>query len=300
MKRVLTAIILIPLILIAIFRAPIWVLTGMVAVFALLAAYEFLEICKGYGVRPFKWFTLVLLALLFVPFEMLLPQYARIINFGYIALTVLAPFLMLALAMSRKELREGLPAAALSLIALPYIGIGLGATLIPVKSLPFGNLLITFLLIVVWSGDIFAYYVGKNLGRRKMAPNISPNKTWEGAVASLVGSAALGTFFLANAPAVWAGLTRMHFIAAQSVLGTTIPVHAPAEIWKVIMMALVINIAAQVGDLVESMIKRGANVKDSGRLLPGHGGVLDRVDALLFAAPVGVLLFIIINLHLAR
>src|SRR5258706_6360982 len=217
MKRVITAVILVPLILIAIFKAPPWLLATIVGVCALLAAWEFKTLAEGYGVRPFRWFTLVLLAIFFIPFETFAPQYRGYFTFGYSAMVILSAFALLALGMMRENVRDGLPAAAFSFIALPYIGIGLGATLVPIKSLPFGSLLLTYLLIVVWSGDIFAYYVGKNFGRHKMAPRISPGKSWEGAVASLVGAVAVGTLFLAKAPAVWAGITRIHLAESLSV-----------------------------------------------------------------------------------
>ena len=120
------------------------------------------------------------------------------------------------------------------------------------------------LLAIVWLGDSAAYYVGTRFGRRRLAPIVSPNKSWEGALASLAASAV--------AAAVW-------------------------SVWRdgsvdglLLCFALVTSSAAQVGDLVESLLKRGAGVKDSGSLLPGHGGFLDRLDALLFAAPVWWLL----------
>jgi phosphatidate cytidylyltransferase len=124
----------------------------------------------------------------------------------------------------------------------------------------------------VWSGDIAAMYVGKALGRRKLAPSISPNKTWEGTIASVVGSVLVTVLLL------W---------VAQKLTQHDLDVlFYPGSAWRWIGLGALLNVAAQVGDLVESAIKRGAGVKDSGTLLPGHGGVLDRIDALLLAAPV--------------
>lgn len=120
--------------------------------------------------------------------------------------------------------------------------------------------LVILVLAIVSLGDSAAYYVGSRLGRRKLAPTVSPNKTWEGAAASFV-----------MAVAVTAGWSVWR-------LGEIDP--------RLLLVGAFTALAAQVGDLVESMIKRGAGIKDSGNLLPGHGGVLDRVDALLFAAPV--------------
>ena len=136
-----------------------------------------------------------------------------------------------------------------------------------------GPSLLLFLLFVIWAGDIAALYVGRAWGRRKLAPSISPGKTWEGSIASVVGSVCIGLLLV-----VMAGtLARHNLSPLLSFPGSTV---------RWLVLAVVLNIAAQVGDLIESAIKRGAGVKDSGSLLPGHGGVLDRIDALLVAAPV--------------
>jgi len=121
---------------------------------------------------------------------------------------------------------------------------------------------VLFLFLIVWGCDSFAYYVGKNLGRRKLAPVVSPKKTWEGSIGGLLGATAIG----AAAGTWWVmpefGPVRGAFAGALA------------------------SSAGQVGDLVESLWKRGAGVKDSGVFLPGHGGFYDRIDSLLFAAPV--------------
>jgi phosphatidate cytidylyltransferase len=134
-----------------------------------------------------------------------------------------------------------------------------------------------FLMVCVWAGDTAALYVGKSLGRHKLSP-LSPNKTWEGAIGSVAGSV------IAGLAIVYAG----EYLLRR---GDTV-LHIVEPIWQSVLLAVLINIAAQVGDLLESAIKRGAGVKDSGSMLPGHGGILDRIDALLLAAPVlwGVLL----------
>jgi phosphatidate cytidylyltransferase len=113
---------------------------------------------------------------------------------------------------------------------------------------------------VVWIGDSAAFYVGRRWGRHKMAPVVSPNKSWEGAAASLAAAVATA--------ALWSWIVRGGV--------------APA----VVALGALANLAGQIGDLVESLFKRGSGIKDSGHLLPGHGGMLDRIDGLLFAAPV--------------
>ena len=135
-----------------------------------------------------------------------------------------------------------------------------------------GPTLLLFLMLVVWTGDIAALYAGRSLGRRKLAPALSPNKTVEGAVASLVGSVLIAAALAAVCNAV-----GRH--------GSTV-LHISQPLWQTLLLAVLVNLAAQIGDLLESALKRGAGIKDSGSLLPGHGGILDRIDALLVAAPV--------------
>jgi phosphatidate cytidylyltransferase len=126
---------------------------------------------------------------------------------------------------------------------------------------------------VVWAGDIAALYIGRRWGRHKLAPTISPNKSWEGALGSVAGGLLVTGFLLGLEH-----LLKARFDSAW--------LSYPEDIWYWLRLSVVVNVAAQVGDLVESALKRSAGVKDSGTLLPGHGGVLDRIDALLLAAPV--------------
>jgi phosphatidate cytidylyltransferase len=125
---------------------------------------------------------------------------------------------------------------------------------------------------VVWAGDIAALYIGRPFGRHKLAPTLSPNKTWEGAIASIAGSLLVAGGLLELS----SYLARWNSVALS---------YADDVWWYWLILAVIVNIAAQVGDLAESALKRSAGVKDSGTLLPGHGGVLDRIDALLLAAP---------------
>jgi phosphatidate cytidylyltransferase len=241
---------------------------------------------------------MVLIALLFVPvsFPGMSAQQSQLLLLTKYAAVGLVPFILLALGLSRESLSTALPGAAASYFAIPYIGLGLFAVAAPIWFFPAGSILVFYVLIVVWSGDIFAYYIGKTFGRHKLAPNVSPGKTWEGTIASLVGAAIIGSLILRHLPAVFIGLSKVGLVPPISVFGGVPPFNLPS-ILTAIGVSLAINAAAQVGDLVESMIKRGANLKDSGTLLPGHGGVLDRIDALLFAAPVAMLTFALTDLH---
>jgi phosphatidate cytidylyltransferase len=167
----------------------------------------------------------------------------------------------------RSPLERVLPDTAFSVFGLLYCGLAL-ATVPMVWAQPDGPSLLIFMFCIVWTGDVAALYIGRNFGRHKLAPHISPNKTWEGSAASLAGSLLIAAALFFLAPRLPGGI--LHFVGS--------PAH-----WLV--LAVLLNVFAQVGDLVESAIKRGAGVKDSGTLLPGHGGILDRIDALLLAAP---------------
>jgi phosphatidate cytidylyltransferase len=126
--------------------------------------------------------------------------------------------------------------------------------------------MLMFALLLSWAGDTVAMYVGKSIGKHKLAPVISPNKTWEGAIGSVVG-------------AIAAGVAYMIYLFPATPL-------AP-----IVGIAAIGNIAGQYGDLFESWLKRRANIKDSGSSLPGHGGWLDRIDSMLFTIPVVYVLF---------
>jgi phosphatidate cytidylyltransferase len=163
-----------------------------------------------------------------------------------------------------------LPDAALGLFGLLYVAYPL--TLVPlIWNRDDGKPLLLFLMVCVWVGDSAALYIGRSFGRHKLS-QLSPNKTWEGSIASVAGS-------------IVAGLAVVYLGDALSARGNTV-LHIVQPVWQSILLAVIINLAAQLGDLLESAIKRGAGVKDSGTMLPGHGGILDRIDALLIATPV--------------
>jgi phosphatidate cytidylyltransferase len=171
----------------------------------------------------------------------------------------------------RSPLIQVLPDTAQGLFGLIYIAYPL--TLMPLLwKQEDGPALVFFLMVCVWAGDIAALYIGRAFGKRKLAPRLSPGKTWLGSVASIAGS------MLA------AGLV-VYIADTLTARGNTI-LHISQPLWQSLLLAAILNIAAQLGDLLESAIKRGAGVKDSGTMLPGHGGILDRIDALLVAAPV--------------
>ncbi len=272
MKRVLTAIVLIVLVGLLLFLGKLWMVTLFAALVAALAAIEFRDIAfrrldpGGGHPIPLGW-TLFAIALFFVA-TFLRPQ-------DTITAVVFSTLLLFTWNTFRTPLARVLEETAAGLLLLIYIAFPL--TLIPLiwnRDEGDGLVLVLFLCLCVWSGDIAALYIGKRFGRRKLAPRLSPNKTWEGAIASVAASVIFGVALILYGD--WLTLHGSSFTR----------LHTNAPIWQWILLAILLNCAAQFGDLLESALKRGAGVKDSGTLLPGHGGVLDRIDALLLAAPV--------------
>jgi phosphatidate cytidylyltransferase len=248
MKRVLTALVLFPLVTYVVLWSPPWTVLAVTALVALLCFYEYSGIAAAYvggALGPLGYGAGLLILVL--PGD------------GHVLLTVVAVALIaLSLALRTGDLRAGILRAAFLLQGVVYVfGCWRFAPLLAGQN----RYWLLYALVLNWIGDIGAYYVGRAVGRHKLAPIVSPGKSWEGAAASLGASLIFGFFFLR-----WA-----------------IPEVPPAV---ALALTAVANVAGQFGDLCESALKRGAGVKDSGTLLPGHGGWLDRVDSTLFALPV--------------
>jgi len=279
-------VVLIPIVLALILRAPVPVVAIISALVALITIHEFLKLTESYGVQPLRWPTYLFTGLFFLALaintggDAPLPSTGKFLV-GLACAAAIAPFIFLAIAMRRAELSSGYSAAAASAFAFTYVALPM-AMLVQLREQAAGAIYLLYLLLVVWAGDIFAYFVGKSIGRHLMAPRISPKKTWEGAAASVLASVGVGWLLFRHAEQISTALLRWGLITRPGgMYGLEIPDMGP-----VILLTIVLNVAAQLGDLVESLIKRGAGVKDSGSILPGHGGMLDRIDALLFAAPV--------------
>ncbi len=286
LKRIATAIVLIPVVLLLVLHVSVPVLALTTSIIALLTARELLKLTEAYGVVPYYRATYVAVAAVFAILAIDAGQQKPLLSTGVFVysaafLACVVPFFFLALSMRRPDLSTAYPSAAASSFAFVYAALPL-AFLVQLRQQPSGAIFIIYVLLVVWAGDIFAYFIGKSLGKNLLAPRISPKKTWEGAIASVAASVLIGTIFLRDSVQISTWLLNHGWIERRDgIFGLEKP-----EIWTVMILSLVLNIAAQFGDLVESLIKRGAGVKDSGAILPGHGGMLDRVDALLFAAPI--------------
>jgi len=292
MKRVLTAIVMIALVGALIFfdrTDKLWYVTGVAALLALLASLEFRTLAAAVKAPVPLWWTIAAVVLFFYG--------TAFLPFDLITIVSLLAIILFTWAAFRTPLVRVLPETAAGLLMLVYIAYPL--TLIPrLLKEEDGTALLLFLFLCVWSGDIAALYVGKRFGKRKLSPTLSPNKTWLGAFASLLASAAFGMalvgagyWFTHQGPGLigdWLSLHGMVTLGEwfSQDLSAFTRLHTSEPWWQSLLLALLLNVAAQLGDLLESALKRGAGIKDSGTLLPGHGGVLDRIDALLLAAPV--------------
>ena len=246
MKRILTAAALIPIVVYVVLLANFWVFFAVLVTVAFLCYREFDAVAEAYGLGPPGPLGYGAGLLLLVS-----RQETWLLILG------LALILMVA-AMRGDDLAKALPRAAVLLAGIVYI-FGSWKCAMPLRELNPHWLM--YGLLVNWVGDAGAYYVGRRWGRHKMAPRISPNKSWEGAVASVAASVLI------------AGAYLLHFVPWIAVP-------------QAVALTVAANAAGQLGDLTESALKRGAGLKDSGAILPGHGGFLDRVDSTLFSLPL--------------
>lgn len=241
MKRILTAAVLTAFALYSIFLAPQPVFVAIVLAMACLCYHEFAGLARAGGVEGPLWIGYAAGA-------------AAMADTSFVPLAVLA---VMTLALGLRDYSKALAFSSVVVLACFYIFAAWGYA-VPLRARSAWWLL--FALAINWVGDIAAYYVGRAVGRHKLAPRVSPGKSWEGAAASLAAAVAFGLWFNAQ-------------------FGLDLPAGVMA------LLSCLGNIAGQLGDLAESAIKRGAGKKDSGTLLPGHGGFLDRLDSTLFTLP---------------
>ncbi len=250
LKRLLTAVMAIPIVVLLVTRGPWWAIVGVVTGLAALGAWELSMLVRRGGRPVYRWPATVLAAAVTASFTA--PFADPILVFTIAA----------AVTLALPVLRSGEPSvepAAWTLLAIVYLGWPLGYAL-QLYARANGPWLIVYLLVITWTGESAAYFVGSLLGRRALAPRVSPRKTVEGAVAQLVASAVA---------AVVAAPWLVPELSVSAAVGG----------------GLVLGVVGQIGDLVESVIKRTMGAKDAGTMFPGHGGILDRIDGLLFNVP---------------
>jgi phosphatidate cytidylyltransferase len=258
--------------------APPIVLAGIAAVVTILALVEFLNLGERIGLRGFKLWTYFCTVLMFyaqfslgrIETHTLAGGISMVRDAAGGTLSVEASLLIFLFGcvllglITKRPLHEVLPAIAIGSAALLFVVLPFSYIVRLDEIEPVGRQLVLFTLVLVWAGDMLAYFVGKSLGRVAMAPALSPQKTWEGAMGNVLASMIVAVLF-----ARW----------------------MQTDVLTLLIIAGVANIAGQAGDLIESAYKRGAAVKDSGGLLPGHGGMLDRIDSLILATPAVWILY---------
>jgi phosphatidate cytidylyltransferase len=276
--RLLTAAVLIPIVVALVWWAPVIILAGIAAVVTILALVEFLNLGERIGLRGFKFWTYFCTVLIFYAqfslgriethsfaggVSMVRDATGGTLSVEAALLIFLFGCVILGL-LTKRPLHEVLPAISIGSAALLFVVLPFSYIVRLDEIEPVGRQLVLFTLVLVWAGDMLAYFVGKSLGRVPMAPALSPKKTWEGALGNILASMIVAVLF-----AKW----------------------MQTDVITLLVIAGVANIAGQAGDLIESAYKRGAAVKDSGGLLPGHGGMLDRIDSLILATPAVWILY---------
>lgn len=262
-QRIITALWLAPLALVGFFGLDGYAFSAFIGLIMALAGWEWARLA-GFSAQPQR---LVYAAIVVVTLLLVGRIEALVLPVLYLA----GVFWLLAIAMvisfpkSTACWGGHLGTLAIGLVIIVPAGLGLQV----LKGLPQGNLLILSLMLLVWGADIGAYFFGRAFGQRKLAPRVSPGKSWAGLFGGLFTSLCIVTGL-----ALYLQLAASQFVA-------------------VLLGAAVIVLFSVVGDLTESMFKRQAGIKDSSQLLPGHGGVLDRIDSLTAAAPIFALLLLL-------
>ncbi len=284
-RRWAVALVGVPLVVVVLYVGS-WALAAVIGVISALGADECYRLARRKNVRPVAWVGVPTAAI----FALLAVWSATPRDFAawsFVLLGVAALVVLIWITFRRGAEGEPLAAGATTLFGAIYPGLALA--LVPLlHALPRQNgwsagpteawgavAMVALPLTATWVGDATAYFAGSAWGRRRLAPAISPKKSWEGAVAGVAGAAA--------GAAVW------YLIVAHLLPG------APLTVLSAAGLGALIGVGAIVGDLAESVLKRDAGVKDSGTLLPGHGGVLDRVDALVVTLPLSYGLLLLLD-----
>jgi phosphatidate cytidylyltransferase len=251
--------------------------TICIAIVGLLAAMEFYRLSKGAKAQPLTVFGIIWTILLIVVRD----TWIRTHLAPYIEIELLVPNMLTAgmaisllLLLARKQKQGAFTDWSWTLAEILYVGWLLGY-LVALRGVNDGRSWLFLAILATFGSDSAAYFIGRLFGKQKLAPTISPKKTWEGAVGGLAGAVAVSLLFL---------------------LPTPLKLTAYLNWWQIIIVGLLISIFGQLGDLVESLLKRNTGVKDSGNIFPGHGGMLDRMDSIVFAVVVVYYLVILLGI----
>lgn len=266
-KRILTSVCGIPVLITAIwFDVPLPWFTLLIAVLGILSSREFYRLVNNSGIRPFTIYGIIAALLFIVSRDALLleaiqPYFGTPWIILVLAVLLILPFLF-SQVFKREKGENAFSSGLWTVLGIVYIGWMLGH-LVAMRGFEDGRIWVFFAIFATFAYDTAAFFTGRSLGRHKMAPKISPGKTWEGAAGGITGAVMFSLFFTLSTP-------------------FTLPINW----WQAIILGLLVSIFGQAGDLLESRFKRYVGVKDSGKSLPGHGGFLDRIDSIVFTSLV--------------
>jgi len=270
-KRVITALLVLPLLVVVVwFDKPLPWFTVFIAIWGLLAVYEFYRLVGVSGIYSLTVFGLFFTLLIIISPHCPSPFAAPLL----VTLAVVLPLIWLVL---RQRVEGAFTGWAWMVVGFLYVGWML-SFLVDLRLEEAGRNWVFFTLFTTFGSDTAAYFVGRVLGRHRLAPRISPHKSWEGAIGGLLGAAAVSLLFTLSTP-LYKTLSLITLSLGQG-----------------IVLALLVSIFGQIGDLAESLLKRNTGVKESGTVFPGHGGFLDRMDSVVFAGVTVYLYYTLIVL----
>lgn len=265
-QRVITALLGIPLLVAVIWFGEPW-FTILVAIWGILAAFEFYRLVTSSKVSPLTYFGLVWTLFFIISRN---PDLLSTLE-PYFDLSLLIPLLLTSAVvlslfwlLARRQKEGAFIGWAWTIAGILYVGWLLGY-LVSLRGFEDGRNWIFLALFATFGSDTAAFFSGRALGKHPLAPRISPAKTWEGAIAGVAGAILVSLFFT---------------------LPTPLSLSPYLNWWQAIILGLLVSVFGQLGDLIESLFKRNMGVKDSGTLIPGHGGFLDRMDSIVFAGIV--------------
>ena len=267
-QRIITSLWFVPLLVVVVWFGGELGFTILMVVFGILAALEFYRMVAISKAPPLTYFGLIWTAFFILSRNSELLSILES-HFNPDLLNLLTPLLLAsAVVLSligllvRRQKEGAFTSWAWTIAGILYVG-WLLSYLVALRGLDVGRNWVFFVLFVTWVSDTTAFFIGRRFGRHKLAPSISPGKTWEGAIGGICGAILMSILFF-----------------------TPTPFQLPLIYWQAILLGVLVSAFGQVGDFVESLLKRNMGVKDSGKLMPGHGGILDRMDSIVFAGIV--------------
>jgi len=264
-QRIITSLWFVPLLVVVVWFGDELGFTILMVVFGILAALEFYRMVAISKAPPLTYFGLIWTAFFILSRNSeLLSILESHFNPDLLMPLLLASAVVLSLIglLARRQKEGAFTSWAWTIAGILYVG-WLLSYLVALRGLDGGRNWVFFVLFVTWVSDTTAFFIGRRFGRHKLAPSISPGKTWEGTIGGICGAILMSILFF-----------------------TPTPFYLPLIYWQAILLGVLVSIFGQVGDFVESLLKRNMGVKDSGKLMPGHGGILDRIDSIVFAGIV--------------